>query len=278
MGIFSGQVALITGGARGQGRSHAQLLAAEGADVVLVDSVKDNATAKYSMASVDDLNQTVDLVRATGQCCTAFQIDVRDVGGMQRVADETVREFGRIDILLANAGILTFGALSEMDGETWRETIDINLTGVFNAMRAVLPHMISRQYGRVIATSSAVGHMGMENVGHYAASKWGILGLVKSAALEVAAYGITVNAVTPTMVNTPMIMNGECIRWFVPGVANPTDEQIRAAFTLNPMKVPWMEPIDVSRVVRFLASPDSKYITGESIGPIAGAGAQNGAA
>jgi SDR family mycofactocin-dependent oxidoreductase len=278
MGIFDGQVALITGGARGQGRSHAQLLAREGADIVIVDSAEDNATAKYPMASIDDLNTTVDLLRATGRRCTAHQVDVRDLDGLQRVAEETVSEFGHIDILLANAGILTFGALSEMDSATWRETIDINLTGAFNALRAVLPHMILREYGRVIVTSSAVGHMGMENVGHYSASKWGILGLVKSAALEVAARGITVNAVTPTMVNTPMIMNDECIRWFVPGVTNPTEEQIRTAFTLNPMNVPWMEPVDVSRVVLFLASPDSRYITGESIGPIAGAGAQNGAA
>jgi NAD(P)-dependent dehydrogenase (short-subunit alcohol dehydrogenase family) len=189
-----------------------------------------------------------------------------------------VAEFGRLDILIAQAGILTFGTVGDMSAETWDETIAINLTGIFNAMRAVIPHMRARGYGRIVATSSAVGRMGMQNVGHYSASKWGVLGLVKSAALELVNDGITVNALTPTMVDTPMIRNDECVRAFVPGIEHPTDEQIRRAFAVNPMGVPWLDPEECARAMLFFVKPGTSYITGESIGPLAGAAAQNGAA
>lgn len=278
MGKLDGQVALITGAARGQGRSHARLLAAEGADIVLVDSAKDNATTKYPMATANDLAETERLVLAEDRRCAAYQADVRDLVALQRIADETVARWGRIDVLIANAGIVTFGTIGEMAADVWEETIAINLTGAFNAMRAVISHMAKAGYGRIVATSSAAGHMGMQNIGHYAASKWGILGLVKSAALETAGDGITVNAVTPATVNTPMVMNDEFRSVFLPGIASPTEEQVREAYTLNPMNVPWIEPVDVSRVILFLVSPESRYITGETIGPLAGMAAQNGAA
>ncbi|GAA4557000.1 mycofactocin-coupled SDR family oxidoreductase [Pseudonocardia xishanensis] len=278
MGTLDGQVALITGGARGQGRAHAVALAEEGADVVLVDSVKDNATTRYPMASHADLEETVRMVEALDRRCTAHVLDVRDLDGMIRAADRTVAEYGRLDILVAQAGILTYGTIGEMSSETWNETIAINLTGIFHAMRAVIPHMRARGYGRIVATSSAVGHMGMQNVGHYSASKWGVLGLVKSAALELARDGITVNALAPTMVDTPMIRNAESVRVFVPGVEDPSEEQIREAFALNPMGVPWLDPVECARAMLFFVRPGTSYITGESVGPLAGAAAQNGAA
>lgn len=277
MGKLDGQVALITGAARGMGRSHARLLAGEGADIVLVDSVKDNATTKYPMATPDDLAETERLVIAEGRRCRSYQADVRDLVALERIADETMAQWGRIDVLIANAGILTFGTIGGMAADVWEETIAINLTGVFNTLRAVIPHMTKAGYGRIVATSSASSRMGVQNIGHYSASKWGVIGLVKSAALETAENGITVNAVTPAMVDTPMTMNGNVRSVFMPGVANPTEEQVREAYTLNPMNVPWIDPVDVSRVVLFLVSPESRYITGETIGPMAGMAAQNSA-
>lgn len=278
MGKFDGQVAFITGGARGQGRSHAVHLAEQGADIVITDSLKDNATTPYAMATQADLDETVRLIEGLGRKVLARQIDVRDLDGLIAFADEVVEKWGKIDILLANAGIMTAVPIAEMSGEVWGETVDINLTGVFNSFRAVLPHMAKAGYGRVVATSSGGGHIGFNNLGHYCAAKWGVIGLVKSAAMEMAQSGVTVNAVTPTNVNTDMIRNASCEALFLPGVENPTIEQIESAYVINPMGVPWIEPVDVSRTIAFLVSPDSKYITGETIGPLAGSGATNGAA
>ncbi|GAC01846.1 putative oxidoreductase [Gordonia namibiensis NBRC 108229] len=278
MGTFDGQIAFITGGARGQGRSHAVHLASLGADIVIVDSVKDNVTTPYGMATQADLDETVRLIEAEGRKAYARVVDVRDLDGLIAFADEIVERFGKIDILLANAGIMTAVPIAEMSGEVWAETVDINLTGVFNSFRAVLPHMVKAGYGRVVATSSGGGHIGFNNLAHYCAAKWGVIGLVKSAALEVAQSGVTVNAVTPTNVNTDMIRNDACEALFLPGIENPTQEQIEEAYVINPMGVPWIEPIDVSRTIAFLVSPESKFITGETIGPLAGSGATNGAA
>ncbi|MBM7279618.1 NAD(P)-dependent oxidoreductase [Gordonia rubripertincta] len=278
MGTFDGQIAFITGGARGQGRSHAVHLASLGADIVIVDSIKDNVTTPYGMATQADLDETVRLVEAQGRKAYARAIDVRDLDGLIAFADEVVERYGKIDILLANAGIMTAVPIAEMSGEVWAETVDINLTGVFNSFRAVLPHMVKAGYGRVVATSSGGGHIGFNNLAHYCAAKWGVIGLVKSAALEVAQSGVTVNAVTPTNVNTDMIRNDACEALFLPGIENPTQEQIEEAYVINPMGVPWIEPIDVSRTIAFLVSPESKFITGETIGPLAGSGATNGAA
>lgn len=278
MGQLDGQVAFITGGARGQGRSHAVLLASEGADIVISDLLEENSTTPYAMSSQADMDETVRLVEKEGRKCLALKADVRKLDELTAVADAAIAEFGRIDILLANAGIMTAVEVADMSAEVWGETIDINLTGVFNTFRAVLPHMIKAGYGRVVATSSGGGHIGFNNLGHYCAAKWGVIGLVKSTAMELAQKGITVNAVTPTNVNTDMIQNDACRALFLPGIENPTEEQIREAYVINPMGVPWIEPIDVSRTILFLVSPDSKYITGETIGPLAGSGAVNGAA
>lgn len=278
MGKLDGQVAFITGGARGQGRSHAQLLASEGADVVLVDILSNLDIAPYAMSAQSDMDETVALVEAEGRRCLGLQGDVRDLDRMSAVAKEAIGHFGKIDILLANAGIMTAAPVHELSPEMWAETIDINLTGVFNSFRAVVPYMIDAGYGRIVATSSGGGHIGFNNLGHYCAAKWGVIGLVKSLAMETCQQGITVNAVTPTNVRTDMIMNDSCKALFLPGIENPTEEQMRAAYVINPMNVPWIEPIDVSRVILFLVSPDSKYITGETIGPLAASGAINGAA
>jgi SDR family mycofactocin-dependent oxidoreductase len=274
---LAGQVAFITGGARGQGRSHAITLAGAGADIVLVDNLEDDASVPVPMATQADMEETRRLVEDQDRRCLTIKADVRDVDQMIAAADQAIAEFGKIDILLANAGIMSYGTISEMTAEMWQGTIDVNLTGVFNAFRAVLPHMIEAGYGRVVATASGGAKIGFSNIGHYCASKWGVVGLVKSAAMEVAQHGITVNAVCPTNVNSDMIRNEYVERLFLPGVENPTEEQIEKAFIINPMGVPWIEPSDVSHIIRFIVNPATRYTTGETFGPLAGSGATNGA-
>jgi len=275
MSNFDGKVAFITGGARGQGRSHALHLARAGADIVICDALGAQPTAPVHMASEDDLKETVRLIEAEGRRVLTRQVDVRDLPGLTSFADDAVAEFGKIDILLANAGIMSFGQLDEMSSTVWQDTIDTNLTGVFNSFRAVVPHMKKAGYGRIVATSSGGGRIGFPNLSHYVAAKWGVIGLVKSLALEVCQDGITVNAVTPTNVNTDMIRNQPTVELFMPGVENPTQEEIEKAFVINPMGVPWLEPSDVSKLIMFLVSDDAKFITGETMGPLAGKAAEN---
>ncbi|GAA5134490.1 mycofactocin-coupled SDR family oxidoreductase [Pseudonocardia adelaidensis] len=276
MGRFDGKVVLITGGARGQGRSHAVRFAQEGADVAFCDIASQLETVPYPMSTPDDLAETVRLVEDLDRRCVAVEADVRDRGQVDAFAEQARTELGRIDFLLANAGIFTFSTVAEMDDRTWQQTIDTNLTGVFNAVRAVLPAMIEQGYGRIVATSSMAGKMGFANVGHYCAAKWGVIGLVKSVAQEVAANGITVNAVCPTGVATTMIQNDAAYRLFVPDKENPTREDAAPAFQgLNAIPVPWVEPGDVSNAMAFLCSDEARYITGETIAVAAGQNAQN---
>ena len=276
MGRFDGKVVLITGGARGQGRSHAVRFAQEGADVAFCDIAAQLETVPYPMSTPDDLAETVRLVEDLDRRCVAVQADVRDRGQLDAFAEQARTELGHIDFLLANAGIFTFSTVAEMDDRTWRETIDTNLTGVFHAMRAVLPAMVAQGYGRIVATSSMAGKTGFANIAHYCAAKWGVIGLVKSVAQEVAGNGITVNAVCPTGVDTTMIQNDAAYRLFLPDVQNPTREDAAPAFQgLNAIPVPWVEPIDISNAMAFLCSDEARYITGETIAVAAGQNAKN---
>jgi NAD(P)-dependent dehydrogenase (short-subunit alcohol dehydrogenase family) len=156
-----------------------------------------------------------------------------------------------------------------MSDAAWQNMIDINLTGVFKSMRAVVPHMAARGYGRIVATSSIVGRQGSANIGHYVAAKWGVIGLVKSLAVEVAAHGVTVNAVLPTSVDSPMIQNDTFHRLFLPDAEEIVAAEVEAAYTaLNPIPVPWLAPNDVSDAVLFLASDEARFITGDAL-PVA---------
>jgi SDR family mycofactocin-dependent oxidoreductase len=276
MGKFDGKVVLITGGARGQGRSHAVAFAREGADVAFCDIASQLDSVPYRMARPEDLDETVKLVEELDRRCVAVRADVRDQGQVQAFVDQARTELGRVDILLANAGIFSFSTIAEMTEDLWQEMIDVNLTGVYHAMRSVLPIMIEQGSGRIIATSSTAGKMGFPNVGHYVATKWGVIGLVKSVAQEVGAHGITVNAICPTSVDTDMIQNEAAYRLFLPDHANPTREDAAPAFqTLNPIPVPWIEPIDISNAMLFLASDEARYITGETLAVAAGSTATN---
>jgi SDR family mycofactocin-dependent oxidoreductase len=273
---FAGQVVLISGGARGQGRSHAEAFAREGADIAICDIAEPIDTVLYDLASKSDLVETAKSVEALGVQCLADVADVRDGAQMNDFVAKTIDKYGRIDVCLANAGIFTASPVVEMSDQIWQEMIDTNLTGVFNTVRAVLPTMISQRGGKIVATSSMAGKSGFPNIGHYTAAKWGIIGLIKSVALEVAELGITANVVCPTSVNTAMIQNEAAYRLLLPGVISQTPEEVEAAFAGQKIiPVPWLEPSDVTDTVLFLCSDGARYITGETISVAAGKSAFN---
>jgi SDR family mycofactocin-dependent oxidoreductase len=278
MGRFDGKVVLVTGGARGQGRSHAVEFAKEGADIVIADIVAQVDTVPYAMATEEDLRETVKLVEALDQRCAAVTADFRDTDAAKSAVTAAVDQFGKLDILLVNHGLLSLCPVAEMSDQVWDDVIASDLTGVFKAVRAALPQMISQNYGRIVATASMAGRTGLPTVAHYCAAKWGVIGFVKSVAREVAANNITVNAVCPTNVNTDMIHNSEFYALFAPGVDNPTRDQVIPGFqSLNAVPVPWIEPIDISNAMMFLADDSSRYITGEALHVSAGWNAFNAA-
>jgi SDR family mycofactocin-dependent oxidoreductase len=271
-------VALITGGARGQGRSHAITFAREGADVIVCDLVSQIKTVPYTMSNSDDLAETVKLVEEHDQRCIAMQADVRDTAQMTAVVDRAIAEFGQVDILIANAGIVAPVPLVDISDAQWTDMVDTDLGGVFKSIRAVAPHMIERRGGRIIATSSMVGKTGVPGLAHYVAAKWGVIGLVKSAALEFGQYGITVNAVCPTNVDTQMIQNPAMYALFAPDVENPTREDVVPGFTaINALPVPWVEVQDISEGMLYLAAESGRYVTGETLTIAAGWNANNAA-
>ncbi|MGW4766942.1 mycofactocin-coupled SDR family oxidoreductase [Nocardia sp. NPDC004278] len=265
MGKLDDKVALITGGARGQGRSHAVTLAAAGADIVLCDIAEPIGSVPYPLGSEDDLAETVKLVEETGRRCVAVKADVRSRSEMDAVTERAIAEFGQIDILLANAGIASGAPIAEMDEQMWQDMIDVNLTGVFHSFRAVVPHMIERRSGRIVATSSIVGRMGAANSGHYAAAKWGVIGLVKSLAHELVPHGITVNAVLPAGVRTDMIMNPAMYSAMVPDIENPTREDVEAMFAAAPPNGDLIVPQEVSEVILLLVGAHGRHFNGEAI-------------
>jgi SDR family mycofactocin-dependent oxidoreductase len=276
---LDGQVALITGGARGQGRAHALRLAAEGASIVVCDVAgRCGQTIPYDLASAKDLAATARAVEDQGRRCLALEADVRDTEQMERVVKDALAEFGRIDILCANAGVYSFASVATLTDDQWAEVLDTNLTGAFKSIRAVLPHMIERKAGSIVATASMAGKAGFPNVGHYAASKWGIIGLIKTVALEAAPHGVRANVVCPTIVDTPMIRNDAYNRVFRPDLEAPTfEDALHAMAALSPMGAPYLRPDDISGTVAFLCSDDARYITGETVSVAAGWNANNAA-
>jgi NAD(P)-dependent dehydrogenase (short-subunit alcohol dehydrogenase family) len=221
-------------------------------------------SVQYELGSAEDLALTVSLVEEAGSSAIALAADVRDPAAVGRVADAAIAEFGQIDILVANAGIVSTGRLWELSDEAWQEMIDTNLTGVFNALRAVVPHMRERRYGRIVVISSQGGRAGLPGISHYSAAKWGIIGLAKSLALEVAAEGITVNVVAPGTVRTPMVVNETTIERDANGEPL-SDEILGKRFAAHhPIPRPWVYPQDVAReVVHLVTEPGN--ITGAVI-------------
>lgn len=204
MGRLDGKVVLVTGAARGQGRAHAVAMAGEGADVIAVDIDRQIDTVPYDTARAEDLQQTVAEVERLDRRIVAQVADVRSSEALDGVVRTALEAFGRIDVLVANAGIFSQARLWEMDEQTWDDVVDVNLKGVWRTMKAVLPHMIERRSGSIVLTSSVNGLRGNGGAAHYAATKHGVLGLMKSAALELGPHRIRVNAVCPGLVDTPM--------------------------------------------------------------------------
>jgi SDR family mycofactocin-dependent oxidoreductase len=266
MGLLDGKVAFVTGAARGQGRSHAIRLAQEGADIIAVDITSQIGTVPYAMSTPDDLNQTVKEVEALDRRIVAGQADVRDFAGLKQQLDAGVAELGRLDIVSANAGIFSFGTLEELTDESWNDMIGVNLTGVWHAIKAAAPHIrAGGRGGSIVLTSSTAGLMALENIGHYVAAKHGVVGLMRTAALELAKDNIRVNSVHPTSVNTDMIQNAATYELFAPDLpeAERTKEVLSERFqALNVLPIPWVEPVDISNAVLWLASDQSRYVTG----------------
>jgi SDR family mycofactocin-dependent oxidoreductase len=272
---FEGRVAVITGGARGQGRSHAVTLARLGADIAVCDLCHDLGTVGYPLAGADDLAETVRLVEEEGRRCVSAVADVRELEAMVAFVDGAHRDLGSVDILVANAGISTLGSICTMDATEWSETIDTNLTGVFNAMRAAAPHMRRQRWGRIIAISSMMGRSSNPGIPAYVASKWGVIGLCKSVAFELAAFGVTVNAVAPGNVSTAMIHNDVLYRLMRPDLEHPTMEDVAPGMAdLHVQPVPWLEPEEITAAVVYLASEGARHVTGSVIDVDAGASAR----
>lgn len=277
---LEGKTALITGAARGQGRTHAVALAKEGANVVLTDLHEDLAPVPYPLASAGDLEETARLVEAEGVKALRMTVDVRESEQVDAAARRAVEELGSLDVVCANAGIWAASDLSSMSDEQWRTVIDVNLTGVFHTIRAAAREMVPQESGRIIATASTAGRAGMANFGNYVAAKWGVLGLVKTAALELAPHHITVNAICPACVKTDMMFENEALyRVFRPDLEQPTTEDIEGTIVeaLHKLPEPWIEPEEVSEIVLFLASERGRHITGTGIDITAGASATWGA-
>jgi SDR family mycofactocin-dependent oxidoreductase len=203
---LAGRVAYVTGAARGQGRSHSVRLARAGADVVAIDACGPVAVSNgYPPAEPGDLAETVNLVEGEGRKILAREVDVRDAVGQQRVVDDAIEQFGRLDIVVANAGVLNWGRLWEISAQQWQETVDTNLTGVWHTIKAVVPPMIKAgNGGSIITISSAAGIKAVPGCGHYCASKFGVVGLTNALAVELGEFGIRVNSVHPYGTDTPM--------------------------------------------------------------------------
>jgi SDR family mycofactocin-dependent oxidoreductase len=273
-GRVEGKVAFITGAARGQGRSHAIRLAQEGADIIAVDLAGQIDSVPYPMATPGDLAQTVKEVEALDRRIVATEADVRDYGALKAAVDDGVAQLGRLDIVSANAGIFSFGTLDELPEQTWQDMIDVNLTGVWHAAKAAIPHLrAGARGGSIILTSSNAGLLAMPNIGHYVAAKHGVVGLMRTLALELAPEMIRVNSVHPTTVNTDMIQNAATYALFAPDLEEKdrTKERIAERFqALNALPVPWVEPVDISNAVLWLASDESRYVTGVTLSIDAG--------
>ena len=259
---LEGRVAYITGAARGQGRAHCVRLARAGANIVAIDACGPvGAHIGYPPAQPDDLAETVRLVEDEGAKISADRVDVRDLAGQQRVIASAIEQFGRLDIVVANAGVMSWGRAWEISAEQWQEMIDINLTGYWNTIKAAVPAMIEAgNGGSIIAISSAAGIKAVPGAGHYSASKFGIVGLTNSLAIELGEYDIRVNSVHTYGVDTPLGHD--------PSLYTTFERFPRYAYSFSPGALETMSltpPEQVSEIVLFLATDGSGLMTGAQV-------------
>jgi NAD(P)-dependent dehydrogenase (short-subunit alcohol dehydrogenase family) len=258
---FSGQTALITGGGRGQGRAHALAFAEAGADVAICEPEATFDSVPYPVGGPDDLNSTAAEVEALGVKCMPAVCDVRDSAQVKTLIDDTVAGLGKIDILINNAGVDSIYGIADLGEREWDELLDINLKGVFLCSKFACEEMIPRGRGKILATGSINSHVGTPRQSHYVASKHGVLGFVRALAVEVAPHGITVNAVCPGAVDTPMaagLLNNPDGEWLeqLPSLTGP--------FNLFEDGVS-LEPQEISAAMLWLASDAADHVTGTSI-------------
>jgi SDR family mycofactocin-dependent oxidoreductase len=268
MGRVDGKVAFITGAARGQGRSHAIRLAGEGADIIAVDICEDVASASYPMGTADELAGTAKEVEAAGGRAITFTADVRDPEALHRAAAEGAAELGKIDVVVANAGICSLQTWDQVTPDLWKEVIDINLTGVWNTCFATAPHVIAAGGGAMILTSSTAGLKGQPFLGPYVAAKHGVVGIMRLLANELAEHNIRVNSIHPTGVETPMLAAMQSMNELL------DEHPDLGPIFMNALPVVSVEPGDVSNTVLYLASDEAKYVTGVTLSVDAGANAR----
>ena len=268
-GRVEGKVAFVTGAARGQGRSHAVRLAQEGADIIAVDVCKPIVENTSIPASTpEDLAETADLIKGLDRRVVTAEVDVRDYDALKAAVDSGVEQLGRLDVIVANAGIGNGGdTLDKTTEHDWQEMIDVNLSGVWKSVKAVVPHIIAGgRGGSIVLTSSVGGLKAYPQCGNYVAAKHGVVGIMRSFAVELGQHMIRVNSVHPTHVNTPMIMNEGTWKLFRPDLENPgPDDMAPICQMFHTLPIPWVEPEDVSNAVLFFASDEARYLTGVTL-------------
>ena len=266
MSKLEGKVAFITGAARGQGRAEAIRLASDGADILGIDICRPVATNVAEGSTLADLEETAHLVKETGRTMVIAEADVRDYDGLKAALDEGVRQLGRLDIVVANAGMWNYGLTEDITEEMWDVVQDVVLKGVWHTAKATIP-ILKRQEqgGSMIFTTSSMATIGAPNMSPYCAAKHGVSGLVKTIAMELAPYNVRVNSVAPTTVNTKLIHNEPTYALFAPDLAenDRTTANVESRFATIPlMDVAWIEPEDIAGAVAYLASDDARYVTG----------------
>ncbi len=267
-GRVEGKVAFITGAARGQGRAHAVRMAEEGADIIAVDICKQIDSVQIPLSRPEDLAETADLVKGHNRRIYTAEVDTRDFDALKAAVDAGVEQLGRLDIIVANAGIGNGGATLDKTSEgDWTDMIDVNLGGVWKTVKAGVPHILAGgRGGSIILTSSVGGLKAYPHTGHYVAAKHGVVGLMRTFAVELGAQNIRVNSVHPTNVNTPLFMNEGTMKLFRPDLENPGPDDMKVVGQLmHTLPIGWVEPEDIANAVLFLASDEARYITGVTL-------------
>ncbi|KKC06561.1 mycofactocin-coupled SDR family oxidoreductase [Mycobacterium nebraskense] len=269
-GRVEGKVAFITGAARGQGRAHAVRLAQEGADIIAIDICRPIAGFLMPPSTPEDLAKTADLVKGHNRRIITAEIDVRDYQALKAAVDSAVQQLGRLDVIVANAGISHAGdTLDKTSEPDWQDMIDVNLSGVWKTVKAGVPHILAGgRGGSIVLTSSVSGLKAniFPHLGHYVAAKHGVVGLMRTFAVELGQHMIRVNSVHPTHVNTPMVMNEGAYKMVRPDLENPGPDDVAPFFQMShTLPIPWVEPEDISNAVLFFASDESRYITGVTL-------------
>lgn len=266
MGRLDGKTAAITGAARGMGRAHAVTLAREGANILICDIDGPLDTVEYDLATPDDLEETARQVRALGREVVAMRADVRSEAQLAAFVAAGIERFGQLDVMVANAGVTGYAPAHELTAEAWDVILDVNLKGAWLSAKVAIPHMIEQRGGSIIFISSGLGLKGLPEAGHYAAAKHGVVGLMRSLALELAPCWIRCNTVHPAGTNTPMAHNPMHYTRFAGGREDATLADVVEVYeSIAALPIPWTEPEDIANAVLWLASDEARYVTGVTL-------------